>query len=750
MNRSPTVRRCRLALLVMLGLTPLLLWGTKCSIESMFNIPPFWVPPSNEHRRQFDWFIEHFEGEAVIIVSWPGCHVDDDRLRRFETELARSPDPEHRRRNGRLFDRVLSGYSALRDMMNEPINLRRETALARLRGSLVGPDGQSCCAVIVLTEQGGYDRREAVDVVVETATSICGLSDDQVCLSGSPVDAATIDTAAIDTMKRYVLPSALVSLLTCWICIRSWRYALLILAAAAFGEALVLALVYFTGEPMNAVLVLMPPMVFVVTVAAGVHLVNYYYAEVRSRTATGAAQRAIARGWLPCVLAAATTALGMCSLLVSEVSPIRMFGILSTVGVIVTLVLLLLLLPGGMEMWPATIALDGRKTSRSRNCWESLSAFVIRRWAFVTIAALTTMVLSCVGMTNVQTSVQLKHLFADDSRILRHYAWLEDHIGPMVPVEIVVHFAPNCPLEFMQRMELVRHVASTVEKTDDAAGVISAASFAPPIPKGGSLRQIVRRRIFAARVESQRQRFVDAKYLYEGNDGGQAWRISARVHALQDLDCGLFLERLRDEVGPLVQRSANGRVAGVDATYTGAIPLVYQTQRILLKDLFTSFLTAFATVAGVMMILLRSFWAGLIAMLPNIFPALTVFGIMGWLQVPIDLGSVMTASIALGIAVVDTLHFLTCYRREISDGRSPRRAVRNTYRHCAAAIVQTSIICALGMLVFVLSPFVPASRFAWFVALLLAAAFVGDLILLPALLVGPLGRFFVRRQPAQC
>ena len=103
---------------------------------------------------------------------------------------------------------------------------------------------------------------------------------------------------------------------------------------------------------------------------------------------------------------------------------------------------------------------------------------------------------------------------------------------------------------------------------------------------------------------------------------------------------------------------------------------------------------------------------------------------------------------ALGIAVVDTLHFLTWYRREIGQGRSADYAVRSAFRHCATAMAQTSLICGVGILVFVASPFVPVSRFAWMVAVLLGAALVGDLLILPALLVGPLGRVFARRPAA--
>jgi predicted RND superfamily exporter protein len=163
--------------------------------------------------------------------------------------------------------------------------------------------------------------------------------------------------------------------------------------------------------------------------------------------------------------------------------------------------------------------------------------------------------------------------------------------------------------------------------------------------------------------------------------------------------------------------------------------------------LFDSFLTALACVTVIMMLALRSVRAGLVAMVPNVFPTLTLFGIMGWLGRPVDIGTVMTASVALGVAVDGTFHFLKWFRYEVDLGKPRREAVAYSYRHCGRALVQTTVICACGLLVFGLSSFLPVRHFALTFAILLVAALVGDLLVLPALLVGPMGNFFVPRRP---
>ena len=114
-----------------------------------------------------------------------------------------------------------------------------------------------------------------------------------------------------------------------------------------------------------------------------------------------------------------------------------------------------------------------------------------------------------------------------------------------------------------------------------------------------------------------------------------------------------------------------------------------------------------------------------------------------------DVGSVLTASVALGIAVDDTLHFLTWFRGGLRAGLGRSEAIQYAYERCARAMVETTLICSLGLVVLAGSQFIPTSRFGWLIFFLPLAALADDLILLPAMLAGPLGRAFVRSHAAR-
>jgi len=140
-----------------------------------------------------------------------------------------------------------------------------------------------------------------------------------------------------------------------------------------------------------------------------------------------------------------------------------------------------------------------------------------------------------------------------------------------------------------------------------------------------------------------------------------------------------------------------------------------------------------------------------VAMIPNVFPMILLFGLLGWTGVALDIGSVMTASIALGMAVDGTFHFLTFFRRGLAveagkhgppTAAERTAALRAAFRHSAAALCASSFVCGVGILAFAPSEFAPTRRFAWVLSLLVFAALVGDLVVLPALLASPLGRWF--------
>lgn len=748
---SPRQRRYLLLLAYTAVLLPLVIGSAYQALQANANSPLHWVTGSFAPRHDYDQFRSAFGAGDLVLLSWPGCKVSEPRLDVLSDVLRRGRQ-FHDAHDNSYFERVLTGRDVLRALTSPPVALGWKEALARLRGTLIGPDGSTTWVVIGFTEDGLSQRQRLVGLIRAATAETCGVPPEDQHLAGPVMDGLSVDLASQQSLSRFVVPSAVIMLLVCYLCLGSFRAALVVFGVSLLGQAVTLALVHAGGEKMNAILIVLPPLVQVLAVTGGIHLMNYYFQETRDDGNADPAGRAFQLAWLPITLSATTTAIGLASLATSELTPIRSFGIYGAAGVLLSTGLLLALIPGILSLWPIFLPpkparpSNGRAASMRRPTWRRLTKLVARRHLAVASLAAVLMIAVGYGIRFVKTSVRIETLFPSQSRILRDYEWLETHVGPTVPIEIVLHCNGNCSMSLRQRLSLVWQVEQKLSQMENVRGTMSAVTFVPDFPPRPDLPRDVYQQWIDRAVAASRPLFAQMRYLRVAPKAEQ-WRITAYVKAQDNIDYGHFLDAVRERVEPMLRDSTGARTMGLSARYTGIMPLVHEIQRHLMTNLFTSFLGALAIIAVLMTIVQAGILGGLVSMIPNVFPALLMFGAMGWLRMPMDIGSVMTASVALGIAVDDTLHFLTFFRRGLNTGLARPHAVLYAYQHCGAAMVQTSVTCGLGLTVFLLSDFVPTNRFAWMLILQLGAALVGDLVLLPSLLLSPLGRLFRPETP---
>lgn len=745
-HRSPLLIASLLTLVALAVAAPWIASSAIAILSVDPTTPMEWVPATFPPRQAYDQFTREFESGDVVVATWPGCTLDAPAIDRFIT-AATGPDAPRDSQGRVWFESVATGSNALARLADPPLSLDRATALERLEGVLVGPDGKTTCLVIPFTREGLADRRQAVawirQMLLQTATT----SPDDLHLAGPVIDNIAVDDASTASLNTYGGPAALVILGLTWWSLKSLRYALLVFFLSLACVGLSFTFLHAWGDRMNPVLIVMPLLVLTLGVSGGIHLVNYLVEALDTGPRQGVAARAIALGWLPCCLSAGTTAVGLMSLVVSELEPIRVFGFHAALGVLSTLVILFLVVPGIFEQWPIR-----RQGGHARQVAAEVSSFatwVIRHATPIAIACTAAIALAVGGLPGIRTSVAIDTLFTPESRVIGDYLHLERTIGPLVPVEVVLRFADASEIRPAERLDMVREIGTALADMPGVTGVLSAATFLPELPEASGTLGAARKAIIARKLEQNLSGLTDMKIVRD-IPGGQLWRVTARTSALSGIDYREFLRLVRDRIEPLVA-AHGGTSRGVSADYTGVMPLVNAIQKTLLHDLFSSFLSACGVIAVVMMAVEGGIVAGLVAMIPNVFPMILLFGLLGWTRLPLDIGSVMTASIALGMAVDGTLHFLTFFRRGLADtpeGSGPSgaagrtAAVQSAFRHCAAALAQSAVVCGLGILVFAASSFAPTRRFAWMLALLVAAALAGDLVLLPALLTGPLGRFF--------
>ncbi len=887
---------------VFLGLAPLIGYGALRALRSNTNDVTDWLPDSYPETADLRRYQEQFGtgSDNVVVVSWDGCTLQDERLPLLAAKLrppsdALPGDSATRRQPWRI-DEVRTGPELLQQIVKIQLDLfdrvnpdadpaerqlqiqryERE-ALQRLEGSLIGPDylhgmtfdhhetravvrqvelGSAAEAAgikhgdvvlqingtptptreaaraaleqtylqgaragrltvqvegrdeplawewsggppprqtgmfITLSEFGARDREleNTLAMIRRVAIEQCAIPEPTLHLGGPPVDNVAIDVEGRRTLGIVVTLSLIMGFLACYWCFRNWKITLIVFFTALLSEATSLALVTLCGFNTNAVLLTMPTLVYVLTISAAIHIVNYYQDAIESGGLAGAAHRAVFKGALPCTLANATTSAGLVSLLSSELLPIRMFGGFSALAVIVSLLWVFFYLPAALQLWGynprEADALRHRKPNRlpAESFFKAAGERILRRPTLVAAVVMLLMVVTGAGVLRMNSSIDIMKLFDDDARLVQDYRWFESKLGPLVPMELVVAFDEQAigtlaqrgddgqrreasKLDLARRLKVVDQIRrAVVAELDEVSSSLSVATFAPDLqrPEGFPGADYIWMRKLAQGLEPHREEFAHAGYLAH-HDGQELFRISLRLGAFDDTDYGAFVAHIRQviegpdgvlarQVAPELGRAQIDVARAIHVTYTGVVPIVYKAQRELLEGLKRSYVMAFGLIS-LMMIgmiagvcgLLRAVPAGMLAMVPNVFPTLMVFGFISWQGVAVDVGSMMTASVALGLAVDDTVHFLAWFGRAARLGWSRADATRNAYAHCARAMTQTSIVCGAGIAMHFFSTFTPTMQFGTFMLPLVFMALVGDLVLLPAILASPLGWVFVGR-----
>lgn len=689
--------------------------------------------------------------QADLQLAWDGMHREDQRNAAFR--------------------------QALRELRVAGLGEAPVVAeLWHVRGAVAGVS-------VKLSSAGTLEHEAAIETIRAAATA-AGVSPEELWLGGRSVAGSELNSSVIRAawnssapawnlwLRSPILASACVGFACSWFMLRSLRLCLMVQLTAMLTAMAATALVAPLGGSMNMVIAVMPTLLFVITISGAMHLCNYWRQSPHGNPAT-AITESVRQAWLPCALSAGTTAIGLASLISSTLIPVRDFGLFAAIGCLISLGAVLYLLPAMMRYWPAgaeaTADQDSAAWSRFGRGLLNWSGLNLLLTGAVTVAAFA-------GLRHFQTETRAICSFPKSSDLVQDYQRLESELAGIVPVDTIVRFSRTQQeqLSFEERARAVLLLQEQLRQHPQISGALSLASFlcadtaenstdaegnaqrVPRKSRGRVREELVEDRIRAAVTEPQDKPSLISGFLAMPSEtvsldpagrrllhrsGDEIWRISCQACILSESD----YQQLTAELTEITNTALAGLNGGAPACrVTGLVPIFLRTQQALLESLIRSFALAFALIGGVMSLQLRSVTAGLIAMLPNVLPVLFVFGLISAWGIRIDVGTMITASIAMGIAVDGTLHMLEAFRDGLRQRLDRRSAAEQALGRCGPALWQSSAVIALGMLALFPVELLLISRFGWIMAALVAAALWGDAVLLPALLAGPLGAVLER------
>lgn len=533
-------------------------------------------------------------------------------------------------------------------------------------------------------------------------------------VAGLPAIQHALDRAVVDVTKRFFPLLGLLGVLLLGAVLRSAADVLRTLAFVAVTLTCTLGAMGLAGATIDVVTMILPPLLFVLSLATAVHVLLRCRQLRRGRSGPAAAIEATYRekSW-PVFWTGATTAVGFGSLATSSVPPVQTLGLWAAGG-------LAFMTLGAFTLLPALLASGGAAARPRRRGFERRAAVAGRRlatWALgrrravLLLFALAALV-PLLGLARLRVDMRVISYFPPDDPLRVEVEELEALGVGLTSAELVIEAPPGMSLAAPDARRRLAELAAGLRREPRVLGAVSAADLPdsrPDAPDSGpDARDPFHRRLY---------------YMLMSPDGDAA-RISLLVPFGGSRELrGLF------ERAPAAARAA---FPGARAWIAGRYPLVLAAQHTLLRTMIVSLALTLACVAVAFAALLPDVRWLPRALAPNLWPVLVVLGAMGWGRVPVDSATVMIASVALGLAVDDTLHYLGKYRR-LAGRLPPRTAAVRSLARTAPAHVLTSVILAVGFATCGLAELVPVARFGALTATAIVAALAADLLLVPVL-----------------
>lgn len=664
-----------------------------------------WVDRSGAAWREYRDFQEKFGSDEFVLLIYAAGRLDEpafvERLGEARRRLEILPFV------ARTF--CLSRVAESLRLDDASASLLQAVSRPAYRNLLLSDDGRWGATLLALSPRAADRRGESV-AEIERILEEERLSG-EIRLAGAPVLNVALDRAsrrASETFLPLVFTGSGVLLLLLF---RSIWGVLLPFFSVGTGISWTLGAMALSGRPLDMVTVSLPPLVWVLGLSTSIHLLSRHGDHLsRGLEPAEAARATLVELWRPCLYSAVTTAVGFATLAASSLRPVRDMGIFASVGILACLASNLLL-------FPLLSRCHRGKPQRDRfrhRLASSLADLAARRGTRILIPSAIVFLLLAAGLPRLSVDSDVLDFLAENDPVVRTYRGpLADLTGPYT-LEIVLE--PGEGKSLAETVPTLSTLTHSLSGLPGAARVLSPLDFAPSAGGPGLAE--------AGSLSGATASAGGANPWYDPATG--ALRVSVLATSTTSSAHHALLAGVQERLDVLLPSSWR-------ASTTGVVDLLVDLQDRIVRGQVRSLGIALAVMVTILSLILRSLPWILASLPPNLLPVLAAFGAMGHFGIPLDPATAMIASVALGIAVDDTIHFLERYRHARSRG-SGRDAVAEALAIAGRPMVLTTIVAALGFLILCFSEFRPLVHFGLISAVALFAALLGDLLLLPALL----------------
>ncbi|MCZ6597359.1 MAG: MMPL family transporter [Planctomycetota bacterium] len=546
-------------------------------------------------------------------------------------------------------------------------------------------------------------------------------------LTGVPCMRVEVYDLIQSEQRRFTLWGAALCVLVALLIFRNLGAVMATMLPPVIGMTWTFGAIGWMGAKIDLLSTALPMLVICIGFTDSVHLmIDMRRSRAGGESRLDAARDAIRHLGMPCLLTSLTTAVGFGSLAIGNILAIRRFGVLCSLGVVLTFVAVITTAPL-LASWLKGVG-GGRPGAKPASAWligraGSLVDAITRHAGLVSLAGMVVVLVLGFFCTRIVPETTLMEATPRDYETFHALRHVEEAFGGVLPFYMIVQWEEREAFDSPAVLAAVRDSQALFSTRAELVRPVSAVDLFELLPGNGDERA----KLLAGMPPELVGRFLRP-------DRRKALVVSAvpdlGTRALQPM-----LDALEAGVDELHEKHP-----GIEFHLTGSDVVARRNIKRMIVDLARGIFIASVIIFGVIALEFRSLRLGLLSLVPNVFPLVLVGALMVWTDTTLQIATAILFSVLLGLAVDDTIHFLARYRRELAVDGDVRPALRRTFLTVGAAIVTTTLVLTAGFAI-VLTTSVPTTQiFAVLLCVGLISALAGDLIFLPALL-----SFFRRR-----
>jgi predicted RND superfamily exporter protein len=552
----------------------------------------------------------------------------------------------------------------------------------------------------------------------------------------------------VDIMKYetllFICLSFILIIVFLWFSFKSWWGIWIPILIVTVSMVWITGFMGMVKEPMNLVLTVLPSIVFVVAMSDVIHLVSKFLEELRlGKSKNEAIRLAYKEVGFATLLTSITTAVGFLTLLMVTMRPVKIFGVYTALGVLFAFILAYTLLPALLVLVKVPKL---SKQSIVKNYWYQFLhrsfSFVLLKRKLISIVFVILIVVVGVGISKMETNYYLLEDLKEDNVMRTQFNYFDTEYMGLRPFELVAEIADTTKnvLDYKVLLEMNKIDSFLVADygLKQTFSIVSVLKIANRSEHGGQLKY------YKLPSEKETNKFIKKIQKYDKENQLALLVDSTLTYCRMSSTLGDIGKYKVDDKNvrlyAFLEENIDTSIIKLHLTGTGH--LLDKNMSNLASSLVKGLLIAVFLVSLLMGFLYKSVKMVLLAIVPNVLPLLMLAAVLGYVGIDLKVSTAIIFTISFGIAVDDTIHFMSKFKLELNKGKSFLYALKRTYLSTGRAIILTTLILCSGFLLLMLSDFLGTFYVGLFLSLTLLFALISDLLILPVLLI-----LFYKKKP---